>query len=191
MPTRVAEHRVAVHFLPVEASRDNTWVARPDGDANQPTSNDGYYLAYFPSENGAKLVEWLRAQGREVRWFGPGATTAEGQSQAVVSRVRLLTELRGAAGVIGSARSNLLAECVLYGKPTLALYRRDDTEEELDANLAAAAGVAMSSMFDEVDAELVERFAFRVEAGEFTRLPLAEHLRPVSQVVSEIVQEMT
>jgi UDP-N-acetylglucosamine--N-acetylmuramyl-(pentapeptide) pyrophosphoryl-undecaprenol N-acetylglucosamine transferase len=190
IPTHLAEHRVAVHFLPTEATRDNTWVARPDGDANATTANDGHFLAYFRDANGAKVVDWLRAQGRDVHWFGPGAKTPAGATGPFLERERFQRELRTAAGVIGSAGSQLLAECVLYGKPVLALYESSDTEQQLNANLAATANVAMSATFDRVDAELVERFAFRVDAGEFAKIALADHLRPVSEVTSEIVAEM-
>jgi UDP-N-acetylglucosamine--N-acetylmuramyl-(pentapeptide) pyrophosphoryl-undecaprenol N-acetylglucosamine transferase len=188
IPTHAAEHRVAVHFLPIEASRDNTWVARPDGDESLPTTNGGHYLAYFCGGNGTRVVEWLRALGRDVRWFGPGSP--EQANAANGSRENFLAQLRGAAGVVGSADSNLLAECVLCGKPVLGLYRSGDKEQELNAALATAANVAMGATFDRVDAELVERFVLRVEAAEFSRISLAEHLRPVSQVVSELLAEM-
>ncbi len=190
IPTHLSEHRVAVHFLPIEATRDNTWIARPDGDADAKTSNQGHFVAYFRDADGEKVVDWLRSQDREVRWFGSGAKAPDRTATPLLERERFLRELRSAAGVIGSAGSNLLAECVLHGKPVLALYQESDAEHRLNANLAAAAHVAMDASFDRVDAEMVERFAFRVEAGEFARVALAEHLRPASDVVSELVAEM-
>ncbi len=190
IPTHLAEHRVAVHFLPVEAARDNTWVARPDGDASAATSNSGHYVAYFRDAGGGRVVEWLRAQGHEVRWFGPGATPANGASREIVDREHFRRELRSAAGVVGSAESQLLAECVLYGKPMLALYPAGDVEQELNAQLATAAQVAMCTTFTRVDAEFVERFAFRVEAREFARVALGDALRPASEVISELVTQM-
>jgi len=188
--THLAEHRVAVHFLPIEATRDNTWVARPDGDADARVSSDGYFLAYFRDGNGAKVVNWLRAQGRDVRWFGPGATPANGSAGAFLDRESFQRELRQANGVVCSAGSNLLAECVLHGKPVLALYREEDTEHKLNAILASTAQVAISSTFDRVDAEMVERFAFQVDAREFRRIAIAEQLQPASEVISKLVAEM-
>jgi len=188
VPTHAAEHRVAVHFLPIQPSRDNTWVARPDGDENLPTTNEGHYLAYFCDGNGSRVVEWLHALGCDVHWLGPGSPGPA--NAANVSRDSLLAELRGAAGVVGSVESNLLAECVLRGKPVLGLYHTDDKEQELNASLATSANVAMAASFDRIDAEFVERFVFRVQAAEFSRVALADHLRPASQVVSELVAEM-
>ena len=187
-PTYLTQRRVAVHFLPAETSRPGTALARPDGEPVQPSVSGEHFVAYFRDANGGEIVEWVRALGREVRCFGPGATTADGSPSPFAERERFQSELKTAAGVIGSAGSNLIAECVLHGKPLLALHRSDDTEQTLNAMIASAAHVAQALPIEQVTSKFVVRFVERVGAGDFSRIDLASALRPVSDVMVELVQ---
>jgi UDP-N-acetylglucosamine--N-acetylmuramyl-(pentapeptide) pyrophosphoryl-undecaprenol N-acetylglucosamine transferase len=187
-PTHLTRQRVAVHFLPATPSRAGTSVARPDGDRAPAATSGEHLVAYFRDANGAAVVEWIRALGWEVRWFGPGATTPDGNPSPFAGREEFQHELRTAAGVIGSAGSNLIAECVLHGKPLLALHRRDDTEQTLNALLARAANVAEASPIEQATRELATRFVDRVRAGDFAPVDLASQLRPVSDVMVELVE---
>jgi hypothetical protein len=187
VPTYFVQHRVAVHFLPVEPTRPGTRVARPDGEVIPTVERGEHFVAYFRDANGGPIVGWMRALGCDVRWFGPGATAPDGSCVPFASREKFQHELLTAAGVVGSAGSNLVAECVLHGKPLLAVHRCDDTEQELNAALAAAANVALAAAIEHSTRAVAARFVDRVRAGDFARVPIAEQMRPVSDVMSELV----
>ncbi len=189
-PTHLTRQRVAVHFLPAEPTRPGTVVARPDGERASDAAAGEHFVAYFRDGNGAPIVEWIRELGREVRWFGPGATTVDGRPVPFADREQFQRELQSAAGVIGSAGSNLMAECVLHGKPLLALHRSDDTEQTLNALLATAADVALGAPIEQVTRQLATRFVDRVQAGDFAEVDLVGQLRPVTDVMTELVDEL-
>jgi hypothetical protein len=190
IPTRLANWRIAVHFLPVDPQCAQTLVARPDAAMTGTPSDEGFVVAYFRDGNGSGVVELLRAAGREVRWYGPGATDAEGRSLGAVPHARFTEELGRSSAVVGSSGSNLLAECVAHAKPVLALYHQAEPEQALNAVWAASAGVAEAAPFHRVDARLVTRFLARVDRHEFARVSLTE-LPPVSGVVRKIVDQIT
>jgi UDP:flavonoid glycosyltransferase YjiC (YdhE family) len=84
--------------------------------------------------------------------------------------------LQGASAVVTSAGSNVLAECVLLEKPVLALHRRDDHEQALNALLLERSGAGMRATFEEVTTATLETFWRRVRSGDFRKIPLEQRL---------------
>ncbi|MCS6898816.1 MAG: glycosyltransferase family protein [Myxococcales bacterium] len=78
--------------------------------------------------------------------------------------------------MITSAGSNVLAECVLLEKPVLALYRRNDPEQALNALLLERSGAGMKATFEEVTSATLKTFWRRAQAGDFCKIPLARQL---------------
>src|SRR5690606_1597336 len=156
-------------------------VARPDlrDDLRGPLTRDGFVLAYFRDDNGARPLELALAAGAEVVCFSAVSPGLPGLRSHRPDRAAFAEHLRRCDGVITSAGSNVLAECVMLGKPALALYRRDDGEQALNARLAEHAGVAVARSFDALSAADVATYLARARAGDFAALDLAAALPPV------------
>ena len=192
IPTYLAQRRIAVHFLPVRLQRRHTVLARPDsvGLSATQTRDEGYLLAYFRDGNGGRIVGALRGLGQQVHWFGPGARDGRGRPVPELGRESFRDELTRCSAVVASAGSNLLAECVLLGKPILALHRVADSEQALNAAWAAAARVAMAARFEDGEQAALQCFLARLAARDFSVTPLVQALRPVSDVAESSVSEL-
>lgn len=188
-PLALADRLIAVHFLPFTASHPRVAVARPDlrDDLRGPVTRDGFFLAYFRDANGTRPLELALAAGAEVIGFGDHDPGLPGLRFHRPDRAAFAELLRRCDGVITSAGSNVLAECVMLGKPVLALHRRGDGEQALNARLAEHAGVAVARSFEALTPGDLASFLARARAGDFTALDLAAALPPVSEVVVRAV----
>ncbi len=180
LPFSVAPHRrVAVHFLPVRARDAATVVARPDvrpglrADAN---TNDAIAV-YFRDDNGRRVEDLLRRHGQRV-------------VRACGNPDRFAEQLSTCRAVVASAGSTLLAECVLLGKPLLALHRRRDPEQTMNAALAARAGVAVAAAIESVNEATIDQFLRRVDGAEFARVDLARALPAASEAAVAATTEL-
>ena len=196
LPMRLAERWVAVHFLPLSAARPNLIVARPDcteaaldPDA-APALPPDFVLCYFRDGDGEPVVRQLRAAGQRVVWFGPEASAAEGVSAFALNTPAFRHALVRCSAVVASAGSNLLAECVTFGKPMFALYRARDSEQAINAQLAEAAGVAASATLERLNQPQLTHFLGRVRSGDFARHDLKAALPPVSVAVAGALLEL-
>ena len=196
LPMRLAERWIAVHFLPLTAARPHLVVARPDCSAARldpsaaPALPDEFVLCYFRDGNGEQAVQQLRAAGTRVVWFGPQARAADGVSAFAPNTPAFRHALARSSAVVASAGSNLLAECVTFAKPMLALYRAGDHEQAINAQLAEAAGVAVGAGLETLNAARVADFLARVRARDFTRYDLEAALPPVSAAVVGTLLEL-
>lgn len=193
----LAQRRVAVHFLPAEASNAATTIARPDfapGFVGQPPAD--YALAYFRDDDGDALLDALAAQRR-----GTGIETLHCFTRRTpaalpaIDGVRFLpldpdafrAQLPAARAVLGSAGSNLLAECVHLARPLFCQYGRGDREQAMNAQLATDAGVAVSLAAGDAPGRAVAAFSSRLRSGGFAQVPLADALPPASEAVARAV----
>ena len=177
-----ADVGVAVHFLPIEPSRPRTHVARPSlrPELAGPVRADGHLVAYFRDRNGDAAVALAAGLGARVVCFGQELAGLPGVDARPFDRDGFAAALRSASGVIASAGSNVLAECVLLGKPVLALHHATEAEQALNARLAAAAGVAVAASFEALERATVERYLRRIAAGDFATVDLAARLPDAS-----------
>ena len=161
---------IAVHFLPVEPLDSGVAVARPvtPPPREVPTDGAGAVVAYFRDANGQRILSALERLGAPLLAFGQGARGFDGAAFPAY--------LQGASAVVSSAGSNVLAECVLLEKPVLALHRRDDHEQALNALLIERSGAGMRATFEEVTVATLETFWRRVRSGDFRKIPLAQRL---------------
>ena len=187
LPGLLADHQVAVHFLPVQPNRAGVTVARPDPTVSvSDAGNDGHVLAYFRDPNGSAWLEAAVEEGAHVLAYGAGAPPPGVVAQGT-ARAAFLRHLSRSRAVIGSAGSNLLAECVLLHKPMLALYDERDHEQALNALLAEQAGVAMARPIHLANRRDVSTFLKRAESGDFAQLDLTSALPPVHEAVATAV----
>ncbi len=188
LPTELARHRVAVHFLPAEPAASNVTVARPDlpAELTGDTSDEGFVLAYFSFGKAEPIIAAMRRAGAEVRAYGAGAGVQ------AFDREGFRREMMRCRAVVSSAGSNVIAECVALGKPILALHEERHHEQTLNAVMVEKAEVGLGATFatfddDQAGRALATRFWRRAETGDFDRIPLLEMLSPVSDVVAGLV----
>jgi hypothetical protein len=201
-PLRAARRWVAVHFLPAVSLDPALQLARPEtldaATLDAATSNlaelatdpSDEVLCYFRDRNGKGVVDLLRAAGCRVIWFGAEASASDGIEALPIGERPFRRAFSRARAVIGSAGSNLLAECVMAGKPVLALYRDKDSEQRLNATLIEQAGVGMGACLDHLDSKTVTRFIERCRREDFARIDLRSALPPVSVAVRRALVDL-
>jgi UDP-N-acetylglucosamine--N-acetylmuramyl-(pentapeptide) pyrophosphoryl-undecaprenol N-acetylglucosamine transferase len=192
IPTSLPTARVAVHFLPVEPMTPDVHVARPDlpTDLRGDVRDEGFVLGYFYDRRGRAVVHALARAGLPVEAYG--AVGDDGEQRFEQGSFR--DKLRRCAAVASSAGSNVLAECVLLGKPVLAVYDRGHHEQALNAALVERAGVGLGARYDDFESPdgdaLAATFVTRLRRGEFERPDLTATLPPVSEVVAELARDL-
>jgi hypothetical protein len=184
----LAHRRVGVHFLPAASRDEATIIARPDFPSGfEAAPAEDWALAYFRDDNGLGLLDalsghWERLGVKRVRCFGaspaPGLRAPEGVEFMPMDPTLFHELLPGARAVVGSAGSNLIAECVHLGKPLLCQYSAKDAEQAMNARLAEDAGVAVA-VEREGDYAAVRSFAEKLAAGSFEKVDLVGALPPV------------
>lgn len=185
-----ASAAVAVHFLPIAARRAGTRVARPDRDPalDGAVRQEGPWVAYLRDGEGEDVLGAMVAAGARVTCFGRLRRPIAGVEGRAFARGEFLAALRAAPGVIATAGSNLLAECVMLGKPVLALHRSGDHEQRLNAWMAEQAGVAVAAEIGR-GAAGVRVLLERAGRGEFARVDLEGALPPASAAIEAAVAE--
>ncbi len=191
LPSRAASRFVAVHFLPAESDHPGFRIARPEGPLQTPSLADpeAPIVCYFRDGNGAPVAEALAKAGREVLLFGPGASPAPGVQAHPFSQQAFRTAMNRCSAVVGSAGSNMLAECVLLRKPVLAVYRAGDAEQHLNALLIERASVGMARALHDAP-RAAERFVRRVQRRDFATVDLQSALPPLSAAVADTLAEL-
>jgi hypothetical protein len=186
-----------VHFLPIAPRLAHTEVARalaPDDLAVTrevgalPTSP--FLLVYLADGDVESVLARLAEADVDVVAFGT-ALRARGRVRTEpVSRERFVAHLQRCVGVITTAGSNVLAECVLAKKPVLALHSGRHHEQALNAVLIARAGVGDALRIDELTPTKVRRFVERAARGAFTHVDLASALPPIDEVALASVERL-
>jgi UDP-N-acetylglucosamine--N-acetylmuramyl-(pentapeptide) pyrophosphoryl-undecaprenol N-acetylglucosamine transferase len=183
--THLSDRRVAVNFLPLPVGRAHTRLARPAVDELAPRAGQrtARAVAYFRDDNGARVVSMAGEVVSQLDVFG-------GHGELLPrSSFRALLGAAGAA--IGSAGSNFLAECAAAGTPVLALYRRDDAEQEINARLVAAAGLGAASSFEALTTARVAEFWERARRGGFAACGGLWSMDALEPAVLGAVHELT
>ena len=197
VPTRFADVRIAVHFLPIAPRLPNTRVARALLPADLSRERDvgplptaPFLLAYLSDGDHELALARLAEVDIDVVAFGEGLRPRGRVRTEPVSRERFVAHLLCALGVVATAGSNLLAECVLAEKPVLALHSGKHNEQALNAGLVSRAGVGEGRRIAALTAADVRAFVARALAGTFTRVDLARALPPVDEVALESVEAL-
>jgi UDP-N-acetylglucosamine--N-acetylmuramyl-(pentapeptide) pyrophosphoryl-undecaprenol N-acetylglucosamine transferase len=203
-----ATRKIAVHFLGVQSRDARVRIARPDladlpdppHGPERPPVGAPRVLCYFRDGNGKGPVTLLLAQGANVSLFGQRLASSEAEPVTAGDPLRLeypgpqratfVERLVSSHAVVASAGSNLLSECVALSKPVLALYKRSDHEQRLNALLLERANLGVACTFDALRPEVVHSFLARVRSGAFSSYPLLTALPGVSQAVEESVREL-
>ncbi|KYF70581.1 glycosyltransferase family protein [Sorangium cellulosum] len=188
-----ARHAVAVHFLPVEPEAPGTVVARPErrlpaaGAARD--VEPGAVVCYFSEYDARGALERIARAGRRVVAFGAPGVDVPGVTARPFDPDAFLAHLEAASAVVTTAGSNVLAECVLAGKPVLALHDERHHEQTLNALLAERAGVAVASPLLSLSPGVVARFFDRARAADFARIDLERALPSAPSAARSLLDE--
>lgn len=191
-PVNAATRMIGVHFLPTVSQDRNLRVARPEPlGLRRNLEPDEHMTCYFRDRCGADVVTMFAAVGVPLCWFGQEATPSTRVHAHGIDKPLFARALERCRAVIGSAGSNLLAECVLLSKPVFAMYRRGDSEQYLNAELVERSGIGMACAFDELNLDLVYRFVARVKADDFAKVDLESALPPLSRAVRDALIDLS
>ncbi|WP_437984689.1 glycosyltransferase family protein [Sorangium sp. So ce117] len=185
-----ARRAVAVHFLPIDPETPGTLVARPERRlAPARAGEPGAVVCYFSECDARRVLELVARDGRRVISFGDPGLDVPGVEARPFDPGAFLGHLEGASAVVTTAGSNVLAECVLAGKPVLALYDDRHNEQTLNALLAERAGVAVASSLAALSPAVVARFFDRCRAADFARIDLERALPSAPSAVLTLLEE--
>ncbi|WP_437715995.1 glycosyltransferase family protein [Sorangium sp. So ce448] len=185
-----ARRAVAVHFLPIEPETPGTLVARPERRlAPARAGEPGAVVCYFSECDARRVLALVARDGRRVIAFGDRGLDVPGVEARAFDPGAFLGHLEGASAVVTTAGSNVLAECVLAGKPVLALHDDRHNEQTLNALLAERAGVAVASSLAALSPAVVARFFDRCRAADFARIDLARALPSAPSAVLTLLEE--
>lgn len=156
--TQMADFRIAVHFTPIQPINDETYVVRPDFsiDGNE-LSNEGFLLSYFRDGNGIDLIHKLVEVGFKIKNFGQ-AIHLEGVDNFEPDNKRFHEEMKKAAGVVGSAGSNLIFESMAMQKPLFLLYKKEDFEQAANVKYVEKENAGVGSNSENLDLDKVNSF---------------------------------
>ncbi len=186
-----AQRRVAVHFAPAEPRTRGTILARPDlPDTLRPSvRREDFVLAYFRDDNGSELMARLVRRGHRVLCFGRSTRVPSGVEVHAPSVHAFGEALGRCRAVVGSAGNHLPAECALLGLPMLALYRRGDAEQEMNARLVEAGGIGVASMFEQASGELLRRFEAELDRSRQNLADKTQAMTPASVAIPRVIRD--
>lgn len=157
--------QVAVHFGRAEPRFASTRVAcievREGLDRAAPLGD--HLVAYFRDGGGDAWLAELAARGERVMLFTPAKTVPRGVERHEPDHVAFARALSTAKGAVGTAGSNLVAECVHLGIPLLALPDDSDVEQRLNAQILTAMGRGRTGSLGRPSAATID--AFRADAS--------------------------
>ncbi len=198
-----ATRKVAVHFLAAQARDDKTRIARADMSDLAPfvgacheTESEGVaeglrLVSYFRDDNGDAVHRALLSAGAQVEHFGGRGAAVAGVVQRASERGSFLQALSQANAVVASAGSNLMSESIALQKPLLAIYKRRDHEQRMNAMMLEAANLGVGCALEDMSGDVAAAFLQRVRRGKFQRYALWKALPAVSDSVAQCVAELT
>ena len=160
-----------------------TEIERRDGD---------YLVAYLRRFAPASVLRALQECGREVRVYGLGERTAEGNlSFRAVHERHFLDDLAGSAGLVCTAGNQLVGEALYLGKPVLAFPEPANYEQYINAHFLAQEGTGEWVEMDALSGATIRHFLDRgdeyrakIVPEKYNGTPLA--LRTIEDFLQQI-----
>lgn len=159
-----ASARVAVSFVALEPRTPRTVVARPVGPALPATAGDRRIVCYFRDENGAGVLRRLVEQGQAPVLHSRRGCAVAGVEARPLGREEFLASLASARGVVASAGSQLISECVHHRIPIFALHDRRDDEQRVNVALLRSTGLGDGCAFSELEPARLRAFVAGLDA---------------------------
>lgn len=190
----LADARVAVHFGHARPRRAGTRVARADVSSrlDRQGALEDRIVAYFRDGGGDAWLEALVEAGENVVLFAKRSSAPRGVELRAPDARAFAESLAVAKGAVGTAGSNLIAECAYLGVPLLALPAEDDVEQRLNARMLEHVGIGVAASLGTFDPSRVRRFRASasavLESGR--RGNLLPHAPGVAESVVSAVNEV-
>jgi UDP-N-acetylglucosamine--N-acetylmuramyl-(pentapeptide) pyrophosphoryl-undecaprenol N-acetylglucosamine transferase len=185
--------QVVLGFGPAELRLPSARLARPRVARRRPKrERKGGIVCYFRDASAREALKSLRAIGLTPLLFSRYDPGIPGVVHRPLDRASFLDALAEADAVISSGGYQLLAECLAFGVPHFALFRRDDDEQRLNVAVLRAAGLADGGAFEETGPQELLRFLGRLVELRHARRAIRplEALRPLDEVVLESLAEI-
>jgi len=180
-----ARRRVAVGFVPLRVRTRDLVLAR----ATVPACLRGEpreVVVYFRDGIDPTTLAAIRRAAPHARVFAEDG----GKGTAAIDRSAFVAALARARAVIASAGSQLIAECVAWGIPLLAVYAADDDEQRLNAQMLASAGLGVALDRSRLDAATVRDFLARASAAGAPRWRTVDAAEAVARACTDLISEV-
>ena len=179
-----AHRLVAVNFLPLPVRRGR--LARPGLDLDlgtaTPRTSDGPLLCYFRDGAPSSLLRQLAVLDLPVILFAPQDPGIAGIHYEPASRTRFVEILREARGVLATAGSQLIGECLALGAPLFAVHALDDDEQALNVSMLQHAGLGDGGSIHDLGVERLQSF--------LNRSPVAAPSWDAADVATVVLEEV-
>ena len=165
--------QIAVSFTPLTPRSSTTTVAQPilRPELRGKRTPDGPLLCYFRDSNAPQVLRTLSDYGQPVRLFSDVDPKLPGVHCEPPHPERFADALMSAQGVISSAGSQLISECVALGIPQLAVYDARDDEQRLNVALLQAHNLGTGCALQAIDEATVTTFLARLETSAPRPIP--------------------
>jgi UDP-N-acetylglucosamine--N-acetylmuramyl-(pentapeptide) pyrophosphoryl-undecaprenol N-acetylglucosamine transferase len=152
-----ARRSIAVGFVELPARSPAHMLARASVAAlGREAPQD--LVAYFRDGLDDRELACIRAVDSDARVFAPG----QRPDTHAIDRAAFVAALRRARAVVATAGSQLIAECVEWGIPLLAVYDQADDEQRLNAAMLEHAGLGVGVARHRLDARCIAEFSHRI-----------------------------
>ena len=156
-----SDFQLAVNFIELEATQPETQVVRPRfATPLQRRNAEGSrrVVCYFRDDNGDAILRALVHIGMTPVVFSKATISTPGVEARQPGRTEFRQALEEAHAVVSSAGSQLISECLLSNIPQFVLYKNQDAEQRLNAEMLRASGCGQGVSFEEFQPADLERF---------------------------------
>jgi hypothetical protein len=179
-----ARRRIAVTFAPLRVRAADVVLARASVPELARDARGHDVVAYFRDGITADMLAAIRAAAPDARVFAP-----HGPGTLGIDRAQFLAALARARAVIASAGSQLIAECVAWDLPLLAVHAADDDEQRLNAHMLARAGLGVALERGRLDAAAIRSFLADFHLAERTPWRAPEAADAVARACADLLAE--
>lgn len=150
-----ADIKIGVHFDYLKPKKSDTYLAQPSIPEIKIGKPEDYIISYFRDSNGTKVVNELIKKGIEVHNFGE---KIDGAINHPYNQTVFREHFGHCAGVVASAGFNLVSEALHYQKPMLAMYKKGDFEQWMNATYLAKIKGYTASSFEKLNSRTIDQF---------------------------------
>lgn len=123
-----------------------------------------HLIAYVRKFASSRLINALRATGREVRFYGLGKRPQLDKIRFhAIEERRFVEDLATSHALVTTAGNQLLGEALYLQKPVLALPEPNNAEQSIHAHLLALEGTGEQADFDRIDEGTIRNFLSEVD----------------------------
>ena len=170
--TQLSNYKFIVHFCKLPTRIVNAQVVRPELNF-EPMPTKPFIISYFRDGNGHEIAQHILDKGYRIKNFGT-PILLDGVENVDPNTNLFREAFNEAQAVISSAGSNVIFEAMAMNKPLLVLYKRGDFEQMANSKYLEQLEMGVSTYFDDIDINKVNKFLSIIDAFGIERNPLEE-----------------